>query len=35
LAGIVWEAGGAILLDRGAMQAEAEALGLFLWAREP
>ncbi len=35
LAGIVWEAGGAILLDRAAMQAEAEALGLFLWAREP
>lgn len=35
LAGIVWEAGGAILLDREAMRAEAEAAGLFLWAREP
>lgn len=35
LAGIAWEAGGAILLDRRATQAEAEARGLFLWAREP
>lgn len=35
LAGIVWEAGGAILLDRAVAQAEAEASGLFLWAREP
>ncbi|MGL4278886.1 MAG: LpxI family protein [Albidovulum sp.] len=35
LAGIVWEAGGAILLDRKAAEAEAEASGLFLWAREP
>lgn len=34
LAGIAWEAGGAILLDRARMQAEAERLGLFLWARE-
>lgn len=33
LAGIVWEAGGAILLDRRQMQAEAEKHGLFLWAR--
>jgi UDP-2,3-diacylglucosamine hydrolase len=35
LAGIVWEAGGAILLDREIAEAEAEAGGLFLWAREP
>lgn len=35
LAGIAWEAGGAILLDREVMVAEAEAAGLFLWAREP
>ena len=35
LAGIAWEAGGVILLDRAAMIAEAEARGLFLWAREP
>jgi DUF1009 family protein len=35
LAGIIWEAGGAILLDREAMRAEAAASGLFLWAREP
>lgn len=35
LAGIAWEAAGAILLDRAEMQAEAEAAGLFLWAREP
>lgn len=35
LAGIVWEAGGVICLDRDRMIAEAEAAGLFLWAREP
>ncbi|MGB3316602.1 MAG: UDP-2,3-diacylglucosamine diphosphatase LpxI [Albidovulum sp.] len=35
LAGIAWEAGGVILLDRAAMIAEAEKAGLFLWAREP
>ncbi len=35
LAGIAWEAGGVILLDRAAMVAAAEAAGLFLWAREP
>ncbi|MCE6953182.1 UDP-2,3-diacylglucosamine diphosphatase LpxI [Cereibacter sphaeroides] len=35
LAGIAWEAGGVILLDRAAMLAEAGAAGLFLWAREP
>lgn len=35
LAGIVWQAGGVMLLDRDAMIAAAEAAGLFLWAREP
>lgn len=35
LGGIAWEAGGVLLLDRAAMLAEAEAGGLFLWAREP
>lgn len=35
LAGIIWEAGGAVLLDRAATVAAAEAAGLFLWAREP
>ncbi len=35
LAGIVWEAGGTILLDRAAVVAAAGAAGLFLWAREP
>ncbi|MGB5068128.1 MAG: UDP-2,3-diacylglucosamine diphosphatase LpxI, partial [Albidovulum sp.] len=35
LAGIAWQAGGVILLDRPAMIAEAEMTGLFLWAREP
>ncbi|MEH6775017.1 MAG: UDP-2,3-diacylglucosamine diphosphatase LpxI, partial [Cereibacter changlensis] len=35
LAGIVWQAGGVITLDRAAMLAEAEAHGLFLWSREP
>ncbi|HEX9858493.1 MAG TPA: UDP-2,3-diacylglucosamine diphosphatase LpxI [Paracoccaceae bacterium] len=34
LAGIAWQAGGVIVLDRAAMIAEAERLGLFLWARE-
>lgn len=34
LAGIAFQAGGVILLDRAAMVAEAERLGLFLWARE-
>jgi len=33
LAGIAWQAGGVILLDPGAMVAEAQARGLFLWAR--
>lgn len=33
LAGIVWQAGGVICLDLPAMQAEAAAKGLFLWAR--
>lgn len=32
---IAWEAGGVILLDRDAVVAEAEALGITLWAREP
>lgn len=35
LAGIAFEAGGVILLDRAEMQAEAARLGLFLWARDP
>ena len=35
LAGIAWQAGGVVLLDRDAMLAEAAAAGLFLWAREP
>ena len=35
LGGIVWEAGGVICLDLPEMVAEAEAAGLFLWAREP
>lgn len=33
LGGIVWQASGVICLDLPAMQQEAEALGLFLWAR--
>jgi DUF1009 family protein len=33
LGGIVWAAGGVICLDLPAMQAEAVARGLFLWAR--
>ena len=35
LAGIAWEAGGVMLLDRGTMQSLAESFGLFLWARTP
>ncbi len=35
LAGIVWQAGGVLLLDRAAMVAEADRLGLFLWGRTP
>ncbi|MGC1487427.1 MAG: UDP-2,3-diacylglucosamine diphosphatase LpxI [Albidovulum sp.] len=35
LAGIAWEAGGVMLLDRPAMVALASRLGLFLWARSP
>ncbi|MCB2094680.1 MAG: UDP-2,3-diacylglucosamine diphosphatase LpxI [Rhodobacteraceae bacterium] len=35
LAGIAWQAGGVILLDRAAMIAEAERSGLFLWACAP
>ncbi|AGT08180.1 LpxI family protein [Paracoccus aminophilus] len=34
LAGIAWEAGGVILLDRARTIADAEAAGLFLWARD-
>ncbi|WP_151719257.1 LpxI family protein [Gemmobacter serpentinus] len=34
LAGIAFQAGGVMLLDRAAMLAEAARLGLFLWARE-
>ncbi len=33
IAGIAWQAGGVILLDRPAVIAAAEAAGLFLWAR--
>lgn len=33
LAGIAWEAGGVIVLERARMVAEADRLGLFLWAR--
>ena len=35
LAGIAWEAGGVILLDRERMVDAAGEAGLFLWAREP
>lgn len=35
LAGIAWEAGGVILLDRDEAVARAEAAGLFLWAMPP
>ncbi len=34
LAGIVWEAGGVLCIDRPGMIAAAEKHGLFLWARE-
>jgi UDP-2,3-diacylglucosamine hydrolase len=33
LGGIAWEAGGVLCLDRGALVAEAEKAGLFLWSR--
>ncbi|MBU3029802.1 LpxI family protein [Paracoccus marinaquae] len=33
LAGIAWQAGGVILLDRDEARRRAEAAGLFLWAR--
>ena len=33
LGGVVWQAGGVMCLDLPAMQAEAQARGLFLWAR--
>ncbi|WP_430463788.1 LpxI family protein [Tabrizicola sp.] len=33
LGGVVWQAGGVICLDLPAMQQEADALGLTLWAR--
>lgn len=35
LAGIAWEAGGVLLLDRAAVESAAAEAGLFLWAREP
>ena len=35
LAGIVFEAGGVLLLDRAATIAAAEETGLFLWGRAP
>lgn len=35
LGGIVWQAGGVILLDRATMIAAAADHGLFLWARDP
>jgi UDP-2,3-diacylglucosamine hydrolase len=35
LGGIAWPAGGVLVLDRAAMVAEADRLGLFLWARSP
>ncbi len=35
LGGLVWEAGGALLLGREAVLAEARRLGLFLWSRAP
>ncbi len=34
LHGIAFEAGGVLLIDRDEMQARADALGVFLWARE-
>jgi UDP-2,3-diacylglucosamine hydrolase len=33
LAGIAWQAGGALVLDRAATVAAADDAGLFLWAR--
>ncbi|MFN0116008.1 MAG: LpxI family protein [Paracoccaceae bacterium] len=35
LRGIAWEAGGVIVLDRGATVAAAGRAGLFLWSRTP
>jgi hypothetical protein len=35
LAGIAWEAGGVMVLDRAATIAAAQHRGVFLWAREP
>ncbi len=35
LAGIAFEAGGVMLLDRAEAIARADAAGLFLWARDP
>ncbi|ADE85381.1 protein of unknown function DUF1009 [Rhodobacter capsulatus SB 1003] len=35
LCGIVFEAGGVLLLDRAATIAAAEAAGIFLWGRSP
>jgi DUF1009 family protein len=35
LAGIAFEAGGVLLLDRDKAVAAADAAGLFLWARGP
>lgn len=35
LRGIAFDAGGVLLIDRAEMVARAQALGLFLWAREP
>lgn len=35
LAGIAWEARGALLLDAKQTMADAERLGIFLWSREP
>ncbi|MFC3167632.1 LpxI family protein [Paracoccus fontiphilus] len=35
LAGIAWQAGGVILLDRAEAVRRAEAAGLFLWAMSP
>ena len=35
LAGIAWEAGGVMVLDRAGTIAAADAAGLFLWARRP
>jgi hypothetical protein len=35
LGGIVFQAGGVILLERTALILQAQALGLFLWSRSP